>query len=422
MCPLPLLVFMAELPFAFSPNPSLPPPLPPGLGTAPVPSPIPAPAKGSGSSRSEAGAAAAPAAAVEAIGAYPGTLAGLVRYALDHNFSDVHLGVGEEPRYRSRGDIVRTGWPVTDAVIFRDWLREILEPTGYDTFQHQKEFDGAHAFDFVRVRINLLQTVQGPAMVLRLIPQKIATMDDLALPPVLKELSERPKGMILVTGPTGSGKSTTLAAMIDYINRTMKRHILTIEDPVEFVHQSRESLIRQREVGAHTLLFQNALRAALREDPDVILIGEIRDQETLSTAIKASQTGHLVFGTLHTNSAVRTVERILGMYPPQEQDSVRRAVSETLLGVISQGLIKTTDGKRAAVHDIFINTDACRDYIVKGDLDQIEEIMSRSAFDGMQTANQSLAKLVEDGRVSSEEAMHHSQRPGELAQTLRGRT
>jgi twitching motility protein PilT len=301
-------------------------------------------------------------------------------------------------------------------------LREILEPTGYDTFQHQKEFDGAHAFDFVRVRINLLQTVQGPAMVLRLIPQKIASMDDLALPPVLKELSERPKGMILVTGPTGSGKSTTLAAMIDYINRTMRRHILTIEDPVEFVHQSRESLIRQREVGAHTLLFQNALRAALREDPDVILIGEIRDQETLSTAIKASQTGHLVFGTLHTNSAVRTVERILGMYPPQEQESVRRAVSETLLGVIAQGLIKTTDGKRAAFHDIFINTDACRDYIVKGDLDQIEEIMARSAFDGMQTANQALAKLVEDGRVSAEEAMHHSQRPGELAQTLRGRT
>jgi twitching motility protein PilT len=393
---------MAELPFAFSPNP----PLPSGLGR----------------SESGDGTVAAPATPVEAIGAYPATLAGLVRYAFDHSFSDLHLGVGEEPRYRSRGDIVRTGWPVTDAVIFRDWLREILEPTAYDIFLHQKEFDGAHAFDFVRVRINLFQTLRGPAMALRLIPLNISTLEELALPPVLKQLAERPKGMILVTGPTGSGKSTTLAAMIDYINRTMKRHVLTIEDPVEFVHQSRESLIRQREVGPHTLLFQNALRAALREDPDVILIGEIRDQETLSTAIKASQTGHLVFGTLHTNSAVRTVERILGMYPPQDQPSVRRAVSETLLGVISLGLIKTTDGKRAAFHEIFLNTDACSDYIVKGDFDQIEEIMSRSGFDGMQTANQALAKLVEDGRVSKEDAMYHSLKPAELSQTLRGRT
>lgn len=369
-----------------------------------------------------AAAAGGAAARGEGPAGYPRTLEGIVRHAFDHNFSDVHLGVGEEPRFRSRGDIVRTGWPVTDGVTFRDWLREILDPTGFDTFQHHKEYDGAHAFDFVRVRINLLQSLLGPAMVLRLIPQKIATMEELNLPPALRDLSARPKGMILVTGPTGSGKSTTLAAMIDYINRTMKRHVLTIEDPVEFVHQSRESLIRQREVGAHTLLFQNALRAALREDPDVILIGEIRDQETLGTAIKASQTGHLVFGTLHTNSAVRTVERILGMFPPQEQESIRRAVSETLLGVVAQGLIKTTDGKRAAFHDIFINTDACRDYIIRGDLDQIEEIMARSAFDGMQTANQALAALVEAGRVESEEAMHHSQRPGELAQTLRGRT
>ena len=411
---------MAELPFAFSPTPAAPLP-PPPLGMPPVPPPAASPAAGAPAPLPSPPTAAA-AAPVQPEGEYPTSLEGLVRYAFDRNYSDVHLGVGEEPRYRNRGDIVRTGWPVTDTLTFRDWLREILEPTGFDTFQHHKEFDGAHAFDFVRVRINLLQTVQGPAMVLRLIPQRIATMEELSLPPVLKELAERPKGMILVTGPTGSGKSTTLAAMIDFINRTMKRHVLTIEDPVEFVHQSRESLVRQREVGAHTLLFQNALRAALREDPDVILIGEIRDQETLSTAIKASQTGHLVFGTLHTNSAVRTVERVLGMYPPQEQESVRRAVSETLLGVVAQGLVKTSDGKRAAFHDIFINTDACRDYILKGDLDQIEEIMARSAFDGMQTANQALAKLVEEGRVTTDDAMHHSQRPGELAQTLRGRT
>ena len=352
----------------------------------------------------------------------PETLESIVRVAHQHNYSDVHVGVGEEPRFRDRGDMTRTGWPVTDSISFRDWMREMLTPAEIDTFLREKEYDGSFDFGYVRVRINLLETLRGPAMVLRLIPQKIATMEDLNLPPVLKELAARPKGMILVTGPTGSGKSTTLAAMIDWINRNMCRHILTIEDPVEFVHESRQSLIRHREVGQHTKVFHNALRAALREDPDVILIGEIRDQETLATAIEASQTGHLVFGTLHTNSAVKTVERVLGMYPPSEQDSVRRAISESLLCVISQGLLKTTDGKRAAYHDILINTDACKDYIQRGELDEIEEIMKRSAFDGMQTANQSLQQLVEAHRVTPEDALAQSLKPNELAQALRGRT
>jgi len=188
------------------------------------------------------------------------------------------------------------------------------------------------------------------------------------------------------------------------------------------VHQSRESLIRQRELGTHTKYFKTALRAALREDPDVILVGEIRDQDTLTTAIEASQNGHLVFGTLHTNSAVRSVERMLGMYPPQEQDIVRRAVADSLLGVISQGLIKTVDGKRASFHDVLINTDACKDYIQKANLDEIEAIMERSGFDGMITANQYLANLVAAGRVNPEDALAASLRPDELAQTLRGRT
>jgi twitching motility protein PilT len=352
----------------------------------------------------------------------PPNLEGIVRIANEKGYSDVHLGVGEEPRYRARGDMARTGWPVTDAATFNAWMREMLSPAEIDAFQRDKEYDGSHAFPFVRVRINLMDSLRGPAMVLRLIPQQIATLEDLNLPPVLKELCARPKGMILITGPTGSGKSTTLAAMVDWINRNMCRHILTIEDPVEFVHESRQSLIRHREVGHHTKLFHNALRAALREDPDVILIGEIRDQETLATAIEASQTGHLVFGTLHTNSAVKTVERVLGMYPPSEQESVRRAVSESLLGVIAQGLLKTTDGKRAAFHDILINTDACKDYIQRGELEEIEEIMQRSAFDGMQTANQALQKLVEDNRVTAADALAQSLKPNELAQALRGRT
>ena len=349
------------------------------------------------------------------------TLASIVRVAHERNYSDVHVGVGEEPRFRDRGDMTRTGWPVTDSIRFRDWMREMLTPAEIDTFLREKEYDGSFDFGYVRVRINLLETLRGPAMVLRLIPQKIATLEDLALPKVLAELAQRPKGMLLVTGPTGSGKSTTLAALIDYINRTMKRHILTIEDPIEFVHQSQQSLIRQREVNHHTKLFGNALRAALREDPDVILIGEIRDQETLTTAIEASQTGHLVFGTLHTNSAVRTVERVLGMYRPEEQEQIRRAVSESLLAVVSQGLIRTTDGKRCGYHDLFINTDACRDYILQAQLDEIEQIMERSSFDGMQTSNNALAELVEAGRVSVEDAMAQSLRPSELAQRLRGR-
>ena len=349
------------------------------------------------------------------------TLASIVRVAHERNYSDVHVGVGEEPRFRDRGDMTRTGWPVTDSIRFRDWMREMLTPAEIDTFLREKEYDGSFDFGYVRVRINLLDTLRGPAMVLRLIPQKIATLEDLALPKVLAELAQRPKGMLLVTGPTGSGKSTTLAALIDYINRTMKRHILTIEDPIEFVHQSQQSLIRQREVNHHTKLFGNALRAALREDPDVILIGEIRDQETLTTAIEASQTGHLVFGTLHTNSAVRTVERVLGMYRPEEQEQIRRAVSESLLAVVSQGLIRTTDGKRCGYHDLFINTDACRDYILQAQLDEIEQIMERSSFDGMQTSNNALAELVEAGRVSVEDAMAQSLRPSELAQRLRGR-
>jgi twitching motility protein PilT len=191
---------------------------------------------------------------------------------------------------------------------------------------------------------------------------------------------------------------------------------------VEFVHESRQSLIRHREVGQHTRQFHNALRAALREDPDVILIGEIRDGETLATAIEASQTGHLVFGTLHTNSAVKTVERVLGMVPPNEQESIRRAVSESLLGVIAQGLLKTTDGKRVAFHDILINTEACKDYIQRGELAEIEEIMARSGFDGMQTANQNLQRLVEQGRVAADDALAQSLRPNELAQALRGKS
>ena len=345
----------------------------------------------------------------------------IVRVAYEQGHSDVHLGIGESPRFRARGEIIRSDWPPTEPSEFQDWLGELLTPQQIDHFRQCKEFDGAHAFSFVRVRINLLDALKGAAMVLRLIPQKILSLDDLKLPHVLQELCAHPKGLLLVTGPTGSGKSTTLAAMIDWINRNQSRHILTIEDPIEFVHESRKSLIRQREVGRHTLHFHHALRAALREDPDVILVGEIRDKETLSTAMEAAQTGHLVFGTLHTNSAVKTVERVLDMYQPEEQETVRQSLAESVLGIISQGLIQSQGGKRAAYHDLMINTEACKDYIKKGALDDVEDIMQKSEFDGMMTANQSLQRLVESGQVEADKALAVSSRPNELTQALRGR-
>ena len=350
----------------------------------------------------------------------PETLAAIVELARSQGYSDIHLGVGEEPRFRAQGEITASGWPPTDTVLFDRWLSEVLGSAEREQFRLERDFDGSFAFERVRVRINLMESLLGPAMVLRLIPQTILSLEELKLPEVLKALADRPKGLVLVTGPTGSGKSTTLAAMVDWINRQKASHILTIEDPIEFVHTSKRSLVRQREVGHHTLRFKTALRAALREDPDVILIGEIRDGDTLTTALEASQTGHLVFGTLHTNSAVRTVERVLGMVPPEDQPSLRRALSESLLGVIAQGLIRSRSGRRA-FHDILINTEACRDYIERGELDAVEQIMERSGFDGMVTANQSLQALVEAGEVDGEAAVAVSLKPNELTQALRGR-
>ena len=392
----------------------LPLPPPPPMGELPLPPQIPVPEL-----------PWSPGSAAESMPGLPdeqpGSLTEIVRWANLMQCSDVHVGVGEEPRFRLRGDMLSTGWPVTDEITFRTWMRELLSPHEIDLFKRDKEFDCARSFEFARVRINVLDSLRGSAMVLRLIPHQITSLKALNLPSVLKDLARSPKGLFLVTGPTGSGKSTTLAAMIDDINRELPKHILTIEDPVEFVHTSKRCLIRHRELGTHTRDFHHALRAAMREDPDIILIGEIRDRITLSTALEAAQTGHLVFGTLHTNSAIRSVERILGMYPPEDQASVRRAVAESLLGVFAQGLIKTTDGQRTAYYDLFINTDACRDYIITAELDAIEEIMQRSGFDGMITTNQSLLQLVQSGRTTGDEAMKHSPKPSELSQALRGR-
>ncbi|PSB03841.1 type IV pilus twitching motility protein PilT [Merismopedia glauca] len=349
------------------------------------------------------------------------SLAYLIRAAFEKGFSDVHLGVGERPRFRDRGQIEMTNFPITDQATFYNWLKEILTEDEIRRFQNQLEFDGATQYDFARVRINIFGSLLGPGMVLRLIPLKILTMEQLRLPPVFRDVCHYHKGLILVTGPTGSGKSTTMAAMIDYINKEMPKHIITIEDPIEFVHQSKKALIRQREVGIHTLKFDNALKAALREDPDIILIGEMRDKETVNTALKAAQTGHLVMGTLHTNSAVKTLERILSLYSAEEQDAMRMALSESLVSIIAQGLCRTTDGKRMAYHDILINTETVKDYIQKGRNDEILALMAENEFDGMVTMNKSIFSLYQEGLITEEVALEMSPTRNEMAMMLRGR-
>ncbi|BAT53413.1 Pilus retraction protein PilT [Nostoc sp. NIES-3756] len=351
----------------------------------------------------------------------PLTLARIIREAFDNGYSDIHLGIGEIPRFRNRGEISPTDYPETNKEIFMRWLREIMSESEIQRFEEYLEFDGATQYEFARVRINVFDSLKGYAMVLRLIPLKILSIDQLRLPPVFRDICHYHKGLILVTGPTGSGKSTTMAAMIDYINREMPKHIITIEDPIEFVHQSHKSLVKQREVGMHTRKFDNALKAALREDPDLILVGEMRDKETVNTALKAAQTGHLVMGTLHTNSAVKTIERILNLYSGEEQDAMRVALAESLVAVIAQGLCRTTDGKRAAFHDILINTEAVKEWVKDGKYDEITELMKQASFDGMITMNQSLYNLYQEGRITEETALEMSPTPNEMAQFLRGR-
>jgi twitching motility protein PilT len=359
--------------------------------------------------------------ATEGLPANQPTLAHLVRQAYDEGYSDLHLGVGEVPRMRDRGEMVITEYPETDNRTFLCWLQEVLTQEEIQRFQKTLEFDGATQYDFARVRINVFDSLRGSALVMRLIPLKILTLEQLRLPMVFQDVSDSHKGLILVTGPTGSGKSTTMAAMVDYINKEHPKHIITIEDPIEFVHQSRRSLIKQREVGIHTMQFDNALKAALREDPDIILIGEMRDKETVNTALKAAQTGHLVMGTLHTNSAVKTLERILSLYTAEEREAMRIAIAESLVAIIAQGLCRTTDGKRAAYHDILINTETVKDYIRQGKNDEILELMKEGQYDGMTTSNQSLFHLYQEGQITEETALEMSPTPNEMSMMLRGR-
>jgi twitching motility protein PilT len=352
-----------------------------------------------------------------------GTIRGMVQDAYDLGASDIHLQVGEVPRFRVRGAMqYQEKYGTITPRLFEEFLEEVLNEEQREIFKTRYELDTAIYYpSLVRCRVNCAMSMTGGAMVLRLIALKVPTIAELGLPDVLAYLAEEHQGLILVTGAVNTGKSTTLAAMLRHINDTMPRKIVTIEDPVEYVHTSNQSLITQREVGLHTHEFKHALRAALRQDPDVILIGEMRDRETVDTAIRAALTGHLVLGTLHTKGSVNAVKRILNFYTPEEQETVRHQIVEALRAVISQALVPTRQGRRTAALEIMLNTDAIQDYLQKGAIDEIHQLMEEGN-QSSQTMNQALFDLCEDNIVDPEDALKAAFHSDDLAYMLKNYT
>jgi twitching motility protein PilT len=352
-----------------------------------------------------------------------GTVQAMVEDACKQKASDIHLQVGEMPRFRIQGKMVQQdSYGKVTPRQYEDFLQEVLLPVQQESFKSRQELDTAILYEgLVRCRINCAQSMTGGTMVLRLISLEVPTLKRLNLPDVLGLLAEERQGLILVTGPVNSGKSTTLAAMLRYLNDGMPRKIVTIEDPIEYVHTSNRCLVMQREVGLHTQEFKDALRASLRQDPDVILIGEMRDRETVDTALRAAMTGHLVLGTLHTKGSVNAFNRLLNFYTPDEQETVRIQIVEALRAVIAQALVPTVQGGRAAALEVMINTNTIRDYLQKGATDEIYQLMEE-ANDGSQTMNQSLFDLYEGGIVSPEDALSASLSPEDLTYMMKNYT
>jgi twitching motility protein PilT len=342
----------------------------------------------------------------------------LLAQALRDGASDLHLSTGLPPMFRIRGSMVRAATPPLSAEDAEMGMRAILTQDQWKQFVDRQDLDaGLHMEGVSRVRANFFLQQRGPGAVFRLIPSHIKTLDELGMPAVLKELSMKERGLVVVTGPTGSGKSTTLAAMVDYINHNKNAHIITVEDPIEFVHESKNCLVNQREVGSHTSSFATALRAALREDPDIILVGELRDLETTALAITAAETGHLVLATLHTNSAHQTIDRMIDIFPGEQQSQVRTMLSESLEGIIAQTLLADRDGGRVAALEILIAVPALRNLIREDKMQQIPSLIQTGAQYGMQTLDQSLLDLVEKKKITGKDAVRRSGNPRLLERT-----
>ncbi|MCG9567846.1 type IV pilus twitching motility protein PilT [Vibrio chagasii] len=328
----------------------------------------------------------------------------LLDFSVKHNASDLHLSAGVSPMVRIDGEIRKLGIPALSHADVHRLVFEIMSDSQRGEFEEKLEVDFSFELPNIgRFRVNAFNQARGCSAVFRTIPVEIPTLEQLGAPDIFEKIANFEKGLVLVTGPTGSGKSTTLAAMVDYVNRNHNKHILTIEDPIEFVHTNNKCLVNQREVHRDTHSFKAALRSALREDPDVILVGELRDQETISLALTAAETGHLVFGTLHTSSAAKTIDRIIDVFPGSDKDMVRSMLSESLRSVIAQKLLKRVGGGRVACHEIMMATPAIRNLIREDKVAQMYSIIQTGAAHGMQTMEQNAKQLMAQGLVDSEE-------------------
>jgi twitching motility protein PilT len=336
----------------------------------------------------------------------------LLAFSAKQGASDLHLSAEMPPMIRVDGDVRRINLPALDHKEVHSLVYEIMNDKQRKDFEEFLETDFSFEVPGVaRFRVNAFNHNRGAGAVFRTIPSKVLSLDDLGMGQIFKDLAMTPRGLVLVTGPTGSGKSTTLAAMVDYINDTKYDHILTVEDPIEFVHESKKSLINQREVHRDTLGFNEALRSALREDPDVILVGELRDLETIRLALSAAETGHVVFGTLHTSSAAKTIDRIVDVFPAEEKSMVRAMLSESLQGVISQTLLKKIGGGRIAAHEIMIGTPAIRNLIREAKIAQMYSAIQTGGSLGMQTMDQCLQIMLSKGLITREVARDKAKMP-----------